>query len=318
MTWLRLNSVAEYKQPSVEMQNAYLTLQSAGFDDAIARHLSTKYSLVSIRQQIAWLPSRKATRNRLGLLRRAIEENWQEPLQPVQASTDALMPLEASSSSSQSSSKPPASFATHFYAGWAGNTGTALAPPSANDVVAAKPYVETLLECGMDAKEVSEWGRRFGAYTCDAEKDNLKVVRSLVYALRTHGDVFFTRIQNQRKQQLRQAREMAKEAHKANYWEDYQKYLRKREAEIQAENAASYALFQADELARRSKFQSGILAKSRLADRMREVFDREEERQQRFLDFFHQAAMPLVLDFWDWDTQKNPEGYANGLAAILP
>lgn len=55
-------------------------LRKAGFDDVTVGQLATRNPAEIIRQQIAWLERRNAHTNRLGLLRRAIEENWSEPV----------------------------------------------------------------------------------------------------------------------------------------------------------------------------------------------------------------------------------------------
>ena len=58
----------------------YLLLREVGFDEQTANDLSHSRSSEQIQQQINWLDDRNPKRNRLGLLRRAIEENWSEPI----------------------------------------------------------------------------------------------------------------------------------------------------------------------------------------------------------------------------------------------
>jgi hypothetical protein len=68
-------------------QNAILTeaavsfekLKEAGFDDAAARALARRFSFHRIEQQIDWMGERRFRTNRLGMLRKAIEEDWQAP-----------------------------------------------------------------------------------------------------------------------------------------------------------------------------------------------------------------------------------------------
>jgi hypothetical protein len=50
-----------------------------GFTAAFARGLLAKHGEEEVSRQIDWLSRRNASRNRLGLLRRAIEEGWAEP-----------------------------------------------------------------------------------------------------------------------------------------------------------------------------------------------------------------------------------------------
>lgn len=54
-------------------------LRVEGVDAKVARQLADRHGLDEIRKQIAWLPYRKVTSNRVGLLRRAIEEAYEEP-----------------------------------------------------------------------------------------------------------------------------------------------------------------------------------------------------------------------------------------------
>ena len=153
--------------------------------------IAAKHSEEMIRQQIGWLPLRNPSRNPLGMLRRAIEENWPAPAAPAQESL-------FDSGCDERSDSPAKMFAAYFYAGWAGNPGRAAAPPSAADLAAAGPYVQMLLEFASDPAGIPDWGRAFGVYARNAEKDNPKVVRSLVYALRSHGDAFYVAWQGKR------------------------------------------------------------------------------------------------------------------------
>ena len=78
---------------SKELRESYRLLLSQGFDEAAARDLCTnpfaeppKKTTVGpaeraerIRRQCAWIEGRAATGNRLGMLRRAIEQDWNNP-----------------------------------------------------------------------------------------------------------------------------------------------------------------------------------------------------------------------------------------------
>ncbi|MBC7526463.1 MAG: hypothetical protein H7308_02840 [Chthonomonadaceae bacterium] len=283
------------------------SLQNLGFDDTTTHWLISHHPLPMIRQQIEWLSDRKYTRNKLGLLRRAIEENWGSP----ESSVAEVLPSPLQNEETLASEPTPTGlFASSFYAGWADNPGTALASPSRNDLISATPYIQFLLECGMEEAQASEWGRRLGAFVREAEKNNPKVVRSLVYALRVHGDSFLTRARNEIGQKKQRGRETEKRAHHTWYQKAYQDYLRRRETEIRNEEPVAYETFEADEATKRTKFECGILARSKIAERMREAHDREEERLARFGTFFQQESLPIVLDFWNWDTQENPKGFS--------
>lgn len=73
-----------YKQQSepvvaVDSSKAFQLLRDAGFDEATAAVVSQRRPANEIEQQIRWLPLRNVQKNRLGFLRRAIEENWDKP-----------------------------------------------------------------------------------------------------------------------------------------------------------------------------------------------------------------------------------------------
>ena len=78
-----------YKQqdvtPAVAVENmeALQLLLSVGFDSKIAAELSHGRGVEEIQNQITWLAKRNIERNRLGMLRRAIEQNWREPSMPI-------------------------------------------------------------------------------------------------------------------------------------------------------------------------------------------------------------------------------------------
>jgi hypothetical protein len=55
------------------------TLKREGFDEPTARRFAKAYPIQQVLNQIDWLPQRGPTRNRLGLLRRAIEQNYPKP-----------------------------------------------------------------------------------------------------------------------------------------------------------------------------------------------------------------------------------------------
>jgi hypothetical protein len=74
-----------YKQQSVaaveNLKNTkqFQLLRKAGFDESVALELSESRGLDEIQQQIDWLPHRNADRNPLGMLRKAIQNDWSKP-----------------------------------------------------------------------------------------------------------------------------------------------------------------------------------------------------------------------------------------------
>ena len=67
------------QQPDNTVAASYEELVREGFDAHAAKAIASRYPVRRVLDQIAWLPRRKVSRNRLGLLRRAIEEDWPPP-----------------------------------------------------------------------------------------------------------------------------------------------------------------------------------------------------------------------------------------------
>jgi hypothetical protein len=66
-------------QAAAKNNPAYQLLHDAGFDEQTALDLSARRSPEEIQQQINWLEHRKPRANAIGLLRKAIEQNWPPP-----------------------------------------------------------------------------------------------------------------------------------------------------------------------------------------------------------------------------------------------
>ena len=64
------------KNAKQETSNVIESLMKQGIDQRTAQVMANQHAAEVIRQQIAWLPSRKPSENPAGMLRRAIEGNW--------------------------------------------------------------------------------------------------------------------------------------------------------------------------------------------------------------------------------------------------
>lgn len=80
------------KQPTPEVAAAIGLLGGLGFDAAAVAAIVGSAPPEAIFRQVAWLPQRKATRNKLGLLRKAIAEDWAAPTAPLPAACPARKP----------------------------------------------------------------------------------------------------------------------------------------------------------------------------------------------------------------------------------
>jgi hypothetical protein len=70
------------KTPSAlapEAAASFEKLKNAGFDDSAAKAMAVRFSFDRVERQITWIGQRNCKSNRLGMLRKAIEEDWQAP-----------------------------------------------------------------------------------------------------------------------------------------------------------------------------------------------------------------------------------------------
>jgi hypothetical protein len=123
-------AVAAVDGREIDIRNACSRLRGASFDATTATRLATSHSLVEIERQIGWMKQRNAIRNYLGMLRKAIEEDWPAP-------SNTLLDV-------QGQFGPATRFARHFYAGLANNKATSVAPPSPADLAAGLPLLDAL------------------------------------------------------------------------------------------------------------------------------------------------------------------------------
>lgn len=68
------------QQTAAESKPAVALLTNIGFDLSTAQELSRDFPFEQISNQIKWLAERKPRQNELGMLRLAIEQNWEEPV----------------------------------------------------------------------------------------------------------------------------------------------------------------------------------------------------------------------------------------------
>ena len=272
-------------QPAAAVPGLEL-LKQTGFDEATAGQLVARSSLDIIRRQIEWLPLRNTTRSRLGLLRRAIEQNWPRPETTVADEAQQAGRL----------------FASHYYAAYHGYTGEAATEPFPKDLQAAAKFVGRLLAHQDDASRVPEWGRQFGGFMRQKHRGEAKARPNLSFALVLHGDEFLRRMESERSARSTHALEKAQEARHAALWPGYLAYLRLAEKSAQQNTPALYAAFAQERHRTRHAMTGGLFE---AAPETLAKFDTEESRLLAFAEFFHHQPHPPVLDFEEWDNQRN-------------
>ncbi len=79
----QINKTLKQKQElSPEAAASFEKLKEAGFDDAAAETIARQHPFHRVIRQIEWIDGRKVRKNRLGMLRRAIEQDWARPESP--------------------------------------------------------------------------------------------------------------------------------------------------------------------------------------------------------------------------------------------
>ncbi len=78
-----VNNNVKNQQTTVAVASSIALLRKAGFTEPTALALAGRFPESQIANQVRWLRYRTAKTNRLGLLRKAIEENWPEPTASV-------------------------------------------------------------------------------------------------------------------------------------------------------------------------------------------------------------------------------------------
>jgi len=267
-----------------EDEGAYRRLIEVGFDQVTSARLASSRSLEHVERQIAWMGKRNPTRNPLGMLRRAIEEDWPEPV-------NLAVVLSAEHSAA-------GVFARHFYAGFADNALTPVAAPSSADLAAADPLVQALLLVWPDTIRVECWGRQFGKHAAEQQDANKRPV-SLAFAVRLYGDAFVAWARRDRERHRQQEAQAKREAHEARLKGEYRCYLQEAETQLKEQDPARYREFLADREQRRKALVR--FARSGAQSALVRGFETEAARLEDLRVF----CSADVLDFPAWDTHHN-------------
>ena len=245
------------QQHEAEAAAARDLLIGEGFDASAARRLATAASVDSIRQQIAWLPRRRPTRNRLGMLRQSILESWPEP-QAIDETTSR-----------------GATFARFFLASLGGNAGVPVAEPSSTDSEAGERFASRLAEADPAAFDVEQSARRFGAFVREATKAT-RPPHSFSAAVRAHGDRFLARTDARPTRSSRAA---------------YHVYAAQRVEQLRADKTADWASFEAWRARERERYVGGPGAASPDALAW---FDSDAKFYEHVASFFERQVLPFA------------------------
>ncbi len=285
------NNTIKQQQPGVvdeEFSGTLKKLTEIGFSGKVARALLSLRSVEEVENQIAWLYLRNPKSNKLGMLRKAIQEGWPEPkaeLGRAQVFTHGER------------------FAKSAYAGYNRNPGESTAEPKASEIQIADRFVHRLFEVWPDPNQVPNWGRQFGKFVYE---QNLQISRkgnflSIDHALRAYSDAFFMYTKKAREEFLKEVEVTAKIRYQAEHRSEWIDYLEESLEQIKKDSPREYAAFEAW---REEQQQSYIQSLKHLGLKSdRGIYQSPETKFLNFQDFFKDK----VLDFWAWDKRYNTQ-----------
>ena len=283
-------TAAESARPPVALKPAaaesvIARLKQTGFDETVAQRLAARCPPEVIARQIDWLPLRNSTQNRLGLLRRAIEQNWPKP-EGTDEDPDQQLGRE---------------FASHYYAAYHGYTGAAKTMPFPKDVQLAAKFVARLLAQDGNELRVPEWGRQFGGFMRQRHHGEAKARPNLSFTLVLQGDEFLRLVGSAHTARSIHALEKAHAARHDALSAEYLAYLRLAEKDAQRTTPALYAAFDQERQRTRHAMTGGLFQAT--AETLAK-FDREESRLLAFAEFFDRHPQVPVLDLEQWDKRR--------------
>ncbi len=247
-----------------------------------------------ILSQVELLPSRTASKSKLGLLRSAIKGNWPAP-EGIKKTKDVF-------------SSPGKYFAASFYAGYHGNLDAPISDPSEQDSSAGQTFLEKLKTGEPSVENAGALGREFGAFVAKKHSEKRQSFPALVPAIRQFGDEFFRRLKSGLEEKFHSEVSKARSLHVEKSTGAYQEYLEKIFSRHEHENSLLFQEFFAEEEQslepiRKNRFGLNVEAAVR-------KFTSRENRLQRFETFIRISGFANdVLDFWAWDQKLNEEPF---------
>ncbi len=262
-------------------------LTRTGFDESTARLLAAMHSLEAIQRQLEWLPLRHTTRNRLGLLRRAIEQNWAKPESIAPAEEERL--------------KLARTFARSYYAAYHGNEAESAVEPFPKDVEVAAQFSKRLADL-TDHTDPGGLGRKFGAWMRARHRGDSRAKPNLSFALVLHGEAFLGVLRRENSVRLKAGLDRERSEHQRASEAAYGAYLREAEDGLKQSDRTLYERFTQERARTRHAMTGGLFLAS--ADTLAR-FDSDESRLLALADFCRGQPGSPILDFWAWDQQRN-------------
>lgn len=245
-------------------------LQALGFDEKTSSILAPKTTLEVVKNQAQALSRRQVSKNRLGLLRKAIEENWEIPTTDVGSSQETV-------------------FASYFYAGFAGSSDAPVSLPSTSDVQAVEKLVPRLIELSGKSPEVL--GRDFGAASRRALKKDAQA--NLSWCVRVFGDRFLKSVRAEAEAKKAEEEMLRLVEIEEQKRPEYQRYVL---GVVQESRAGKY--WTEFDRERQEKIAKLQLDGKKLGVDMRSAIEslKDDGRFEEYL-----KAKGVIADFWTWN-----------------
>jgi hypothetical protein len=262
-------------------------LKAVGFDEAAARALASANSEEVIRRQLDWHPHRGAQRNPLGLLRRAIEQDWGPPQPRLQTAPDDLAAVR---------------FASHYYAGYHGNSGEAETTPLPRDVAAASGFLIRLRKLGLREEQVDSAGRAFGRLVKAQHHKNPGATPFLSATVVAFGDCYVREFGRARAAESRRGDVRRSEIIISDNQAAYLQYLKGREQQLREERPELLERFLRE---REERKKAATHSRVSFPSEWLRAADTETARLDDFGRHFCRHAEFRVLAFDQWMHERS-------------
>lgn len=274
----------------VELQEVFDLLINQGFSRSVALALSKEHEAERIQRQIEWQEGRQASRNRLGMLRKAIEEDWPQPEGAKQSREE----------------KEGESFARSFYRSLAGRTGISLLPMTDRDVRLGASFLKALEEEGIESRGSEEEGASFGEFCRSRQKESRSPARSLSLLITLYAEPWMEGRLGTALQESEQDDSEARAQHQVLFSEDFKRYEEEAIEKAMKEHPEWVEEFE-DSLAAQMERMRDL--SPRFFNQMEQSLQNPNERLALFGEDLRKRRKEVLLDFWAWDKDVNAQPF---------
>lgn len=261
-------------------------LVNQGFSLSVAQSLAKSHDYEAIRKQIEWQKGRQASRNRLGMMRKAIEENWPQP--------------EATQTTKEE--EQGESFARAFYRALAGRTGISLLPITVRDTKLGESFMQALKEDGISAETPEEEGAAFGDFCRQMQKDSKSPARSLSLLITLYAESWMLKRLTVNEEKAEQQEQESRAEYESRMQPAYLEYQNLAIAQAMNHNPEWVEEFE-ERLASQMERMRDL--SPRFFNQMEKSLQDPAERLALFGEDLKKHRPHAVLDFWAWDKEVN-------------